>query len=391
MMAHYQNSLAAVEALKPSMPLTCLRPHEWTRMARLFVSQFPGLVLYAVKCNPDPVILQALRQGGIEHFDTASLNEINAVRSIQPDAGCYFMHPVKSREAIKAAYFQKAVRHFVVDCRDELEKIAATLAAESLAPPRDVVIMVRLATARGAAVYDLGGKFGCTVEQGAALMQAATAKGWAVGLCFHVGSQCMTPNSYVAAMRLAGECARQAGIEPAIIDVGGGFPTRYVGATPPPLENFFDAIKQSLTLVPGPADRPLWCEPGRGIAASGASVVVRVELRRDRMLYINDGIYGNLVDLRYPGIHMPMRGIRMRGGRASFMTGALQPFGLFGPTCDCVDQLPGPYALPDDINEGDWIEIGQAGAYTGVTATDFNGFRSDARVIVEDEPFIPLS
>ncbi|MFM2045211.1 MAG: hypothetical protein RLY86_3787 [Pseudomonadota bacterium] len=376
----HADAAAMIAALRPVDPVFCFRPKVLTARAREFVDGFPGEVLYAVKCNPEPHVLQALWDGGVRHFDTASLPEITDVKRQFPSAGCYFMHPVKGREAIREAYEQFGVRHFVVDHPDELAKVS-----DCTGRARDVVIMVRLATARGAAVYDLGGKFGCTVEQGAELLAGAKALGLRAGVCFHVGSQCMTPQSYIAALGLVARALDLAGVEPAVIDVGGGFPTRYVGPEAPPLAEFFAAIDRGMAGIRRPADCRLWCEPGRGMVAGGASVVVRVELRRDRQLYINDGLYGSLADLKFPGIHFPMRVIRPGGTPSA----TLAPFGFFGPTCDCYDQLQGPYMLADDVREGDFIEIGQAGAYTTVTRTWFNGFFAGTYVEVQDPPLLP--
>lgn len=376
----FADAAAMVAALRPSAPVYCYRPHVLTARARAFVAGFPGDVLYAVKCNPEPLVVEALWAGGIRHFDTASLPEIEGVRSLYSDAACYFMHPVKGREAIQSAHVMHGIRHFVVDHPDELAKIIQ----ETGGDPR-IVIMVRLATARGAAVYDLGGKFGCSVEQGAELMRLASAHGLKCGLCFHVGSQCMTPGSYLAALRLVRACIAQSGVDPVVVDVGGGFPTGYVGHEPPPLSDYMETIRDGLNAVGLPAGCAVWCEPGRGLVADGASLVVRVEMRRDGQLYLNDGLYGSLCDLKFPGIHMAMRVIR--DGR--FHEGPTAPFGLFGPTCDCWDQMPGPYLLPEDVREGDWIEIGQCGAYTTATRTAFNGFLADTFVTVEDGAFLP--
>ncbi|MFC7332203.1 type III PLP-dependent enzyme [Rhodocista pekingensis] len=382
MLPRFADADAMVAALEPEEPVYCYRPDELTARARQFVGAFPGHVLYAVKCNPEPLVLDALWAGGIRHFDTASLQEIELVKGHFAAGGCYFMHPVKQRGAVRDAYERMGVRTFVVDHRDELEKVTAETGGA-----RDVTVVVRLATARGAAVYDLGGKFGCTVEQGADLLRAATARGLRAGLCFHVGSQCLNPGSYTAALRLAAACQDLAGAELAVIDVGGGFPTPYVGHEPPPLADYMAAIRTGLETLRRPEDCAVWCEPGRGLVATGASLVVRVELRRDRHLYLNDGLYGSLCDLKFPGIHMPMRAVRP--GHA--FSDELVPFGLFGPTCDCYDQMPGPYMLPADIREGDWIEIGQCGAYTTATRTWFNGFFPGRAVRVDDPAFLPTA
>jgi ornithine decarboxylase len=376
----YADAAAMVAALRPADPVYCFRPHVLRQRAAEFVTSFPGDVLYAVKCNPEPLVLNAVWDGGVRHFDTASLVEISGVRDHYPSAHCYFMHPVKSREAIRESFGRHGIRTFVVDHAEELDKIT-----EETGGDRSVLIIARLATARGAAVYDLGGKFGTTPELAAGLLRTAESRGLRSGLSFHVGSQCMNPGSYGAALRLVKATLELSGTEPAVIDVGGGFPTRYVGPEPPPLADFMTEISSGVAAIPRPDDCKIWCEPGRGLVANGASLVVRVEMRRDRLLYINDGLYGSLCDLKFAGIHMAMRVIR----NGAWHDADLIPFGLFGPTCDCYDQMPGPFMLPHDIREGDWIEVGQAGAYTTATRTAFNGFYAGRFVLVEDYAFLP--
>jgi ornithine decarboxylase len=380
----FSDAAAMVAAMRPEQPVYCVRPHVLRETARHFVDAFPGIVLYAVKCNAEPMFLDALHAGGIRHFDTASLPEISIVGERSSESASYFMHPVKQRGAIRAAYHQHGVRYFVVDHPDELAKIMAETGYA-----RDVVIIVRLATARGAAVYDLGGKFGATPQQAADLLGSAHSAGYRVGLSFHVGSQCMTPGSYTVALRLAGQVAEIARVPLSVVDVGGGFPVPYVGLNPPSLEDYIDAIATGLAqmnLAPG---HEVWCEPGRALVAAGASLVVRVELRRENFLYINDGVYGSLSDLKYAGLRFPMRVLRPDGDRVDVLGDNLSDFSLFGPTCDPVDAMEGPYRLPADVREGDYIEIGQAGAYTTELRTDFNGFFSNRFVEVADDAFLP--
>lgn len=374
----FADAAEMVAVLAPAEPVYCLRPHVLRATAQAFCDTFPGEVLFAVKCNPDPHFLDALHAGGIRHFDTASLPEIALIRARYAEAHVHYMHPVKPREAIGRAAREFGVTHFVVDHPDELDKVVAQAGS-------DVTVVVRLATARGAAVYDLGGKFGTDVEGAAALLLAAARRGCRVGLCFHVGSQCLTPSSYTAALRQVGEVLRRAPVELAVLDVGGGFPVAYVGATPPPLADYVAAIRAGLAELPLSPGCRLWCEPGRALVAAGASVVVRVELRRDHLLYINDGVYGSLNDMVNPGIRFPVRLIRP--GRAA--ADELAPFTLFGPTCDPVDVLPGPFWLPADLRPGDYLEIGQAGAYSLAVRTGFNGFYPDALVEVADPAFLP--
>lgn len=376
----FPDAVAMAATLRPDHPVYCIRPHVLKSGTREFLDAFPGKVLYAVKCNAEPSFIDPLYEAGIRHFDTASLTEVALVKERYPDASAYFMHPVKQRGAIRAAYFQYGVRHFVVDHPDELDKVRAETGRA-----RDVVVMVRMATARGAAVYDLGGKFGATIDGTVELLTRARDAGHQVGMSFHVGSQCLTPGSYTAAMRLAAEVLERAEVDLRVLDVGGGFPVPYVGLYPPPLEDYVAAIRAGLAGLDLPADCELWCEPGRALVAAGASLVVRVELRRGRQLYINDGIYGSLSDLKYAGLAFPMRVLRIEGEPSAEM----EEFSLYGPTCDSVDFMEGPYRLAEDVREGDYIEIGQAGAYTLELRTDFNGFFPDRFVEVSDPAFLP--
>ncbi|HEV7370952.1 type III PLP-dependent enzyme [Arenibaculum sp.] len=376
----FPDAAAMAATLRPDNPVYCVRPHALRAGARDFLAQFPGKVLYAVKCNAEPVFVDALYEAGIRHFDTASLPEIALVKERYPDASAYFMHPVKQRSAIRAAYYQYGVRHFVVDHPDELEKVRVETGRAE-----DVTVVVRMATARGAAIYDLGGKFGASVDGTAALLRTAAQAGHPVGLSFHVGSQCLTPASYTAALRLAADVIERASVPIRVLDVGGGFPVPYVGLMPPPLDEYVAAIRTGLEGLDLPEGCELWCEPGRALVAAGASLVVRVELRRGNQLYINDGVYGSLSDLKYAGLTFPMRVLRV-DGRTS---GQLDDFALYGPTCDSVDHMEGPYRLAADVREGDYIEIGQAGAYTLELRTDFNGFFPDRFVEVSDPAFLP--
>ncbi|HYD30307.1 MAG TPA: type III PLP-dependent enzyme [Azospirillaceae bacterium] len=378
----FPDAAAMVATLTPEEPVYCLRPEVLRAQARAFVRGFPGKALYAVKCNAEPAVLDQLHAGGIRHFDTASLAEIALVKDRYVGARAYFMHPVKPRYAIREAHARWNVRHFAVDHPDEMAKIRFETAG---AP--DVVQVVRLATARGNAVYDLGGKFGCGVAEAARLVEEAVRGGQRVGLTFHVGSQCLNPAAYTAALELVRQVRTLAPLPLDVIDLGGGFPAAYVGVEPPPLEDYLSAIRAGLARLDLTDDTELWCEPGRALAAAGMSLVVRVDLRRDRQLYINDGVFGSLSDLRTPGFEFPMHGIR--AGRV--MAGPREPFTLFGPTCDPADAMHGPFLLPADIGEGDWIEIGQAGAYTAALRTRFNGFHPDRIVPVADGPLLPTA
>ena len=290
-----------------------------------------------------------------------------------PDAAIHYMHPVKSRPAIREAYRQHGVRDFALDSVDELEKIVAeTRVAGTPAP--DLGLLVRLALPKGGALYDLSGKFGASPEEAVTLLRRARGHAWRLGVCFHVGSQCMDPEAYVRALALAGETIRAAGVTVDVVDVGGGFPVSYPDITPPPLDLFMAAIARGYAALELPGTR-LWAEPGRALVAGGMSVVVQVQQRRGDALYINDGIYGSLSDAGVPGFRFPVR--LLRKGAAS---GEMMGFEFFGPTCDSADRMRGPFLLPADVREGDWIEVGQLGAYGACLRTAFNGF-DRARIV----------
>ena len=367
----FTSAAALIAHVTPSNPVVGLRPHLIQARARRILAAFPGSVLYAVKCNDAPEVLRALWAGGVREFDTASIGEVRAVRALLPQASCHFMHPVKSVGAIAEAYHDHGVRRFVFDHPDELAKIvAATGCAE------DLELFVRLAVPGEGALLALTGKFGVGVEDAGALVRAARGYAKVVGLTFHVGSQCVDPAAYGRAIALVAEVVRQVGPVDDL-DVGGGFPARYLGDEPA-FELFVATIREAVARH-GLACR-LQCEPGRALVADGASALARVELRRDDSLYLNDGVYGNLAELKWIGPHFPMRLVRPPRSSDGGRTG----FDLYGPTCDSIDSMPGPHWLPADTDEGDWVEVGMMGAYSNALKTGFNGFSSEKLAILSD-------
>ncbi len=365
---------------RPEEPMHCLRPGVFVAIARDFVTAFPGDVLYAVKCNPEPAVLRALWAGGVRHFDCASPAEVALVRSMFPDAGIHFMHPVKARGAIREAWARHGVRDFAIDCADELAKLRTEVAATGVAG--ELGVIVRLALPKGQAVLDLSGKFGAAADDAVALLRAARPLAARLGVSFHVGSQCLDPLAWRRALGLVGEVVRAAGVTIDIVDVGGGFPVAYPDVVPPPLGAFVAEIEEGFDRLGLPSAK-LWAEPGRALVAGGGSVVVQVQLRRGDALYLNDGVYGSLADAGTLGFRYPVRLIRARDAADG---ATLRPFRFYGPTCDSADVMEGPFLLPDDIAEGDWIEIGQLGAYGGCLRTGFNGFDRARIVEVRDNP-----
>jgi ornithine decarboxylase len=371
--------------MRPSDPLLCLRPAAIAGAARRFVDLFPGDVLYAVKCNPEPRLLRALWAGGVRHFDCASLPEVALVRKLLPAAEVHFMHPVKSRPAIRDAFDVYGVTDFAFDSADELAKILQeTVPVGLVGDPPVLGLFVRLALPKGGAVYDLSGKFGAPLGEAVELLRAARPHAARLGIAFHVGSQCLEPDAYLRAMALAGEASANCGVPVDVVDVGGGFPASYPDMTPPPLADYMAAIAAGAATLP--ADVRLWAEPGRALVAGGGSVVVQVQLRRGETLYVNDGVYGNLSDAGALGFRFPAR--RIRFGEADEARERHADFALFGPTCDSVDRMRGPFRLPADMREGDWIELGQLGAYGACLRTGFNGFGRADLVEVGDPPML---
>jgi ornithine decarboxylase len=352
----------------------CLRPAELRRMAVRFVSSFPGRALYAVKCNPHPYVLRTLYDAGIRDFDTASLEEIALVDALfGKAAGVFFNNPAKSRPAIRTASGTYRVRFYTVDHASELSKVVDEARGED-----DLVIAVRLATRSRDARYTLSTKFGAEPEEAVGLLRAVRRAGLQAGLAFHVGSQCLAPEAFAAALAACGDVIRRAGVPLALLNVGGGFPAPYPGDRAAHLERYFAAVILGHHGLRLPRGCLLLCEPGRSLVATAGSVVAQVLVRKDRCLYLNDGIFGNLQELRHPKERRPARLIRP-GRRVSPQ---LTSFRAYGPTCDSDDALAAPLELPDDVAEGDWVEIGMMGAYSLALRTWFNGFCAQTVVSV---------
>ena len=329
--------------------------------------------------------MSALWAGGVRHFDCASLAEVALVRGLLPAAEIHFMHPVKSRPAIRDAFDIHGVTDFALDSADELAKILQeTVPVGLVGDPPVLGLFVRLALPKGGAVCDLSGKFGAPLDEAAELLRAARPHAARLGIAFHVGSQCLEPDAYARALALAGEAIKRCGVPVDIVDVGGGFPVSYPEMVPSPLGDYIAVIKAAAAALPG--NVCLWAEPGRALVAGGGSVVVQVQLRRGDALYVNDGVYGNLSDAGALGFLFPARRIRL--SEADSADEAPTDFVLFGPTCDSADRMRGPFRLPADIREGEWIELGLLGAYGACLRTAFNGFGGADLVEVADPPLL---
>jgi ornithine decarboxylase len=338
-------------------------------------------VLYAVKANPSLWALDAVYAAGLRSFDVASEVEIELISGRFRDAKMAYMHPVKSRKSIERAYFHFGVRTFALDCEAELEKIVAATNGAN-----DLTLVVRLAVSNSDAGYALSGKFGVDAEDAPALLQATRRHANELGVSFHVGSQCMSPSAYRDAMELASSVILQAAVTVDIVDVGGGFPSAYPGMTPPDLKLYMDVIHEAFEDMPVLMNADLWCEPGRALVAESTSILARVELAKDGELYLNDGSYGNLFDAAHCKWPFPVKAHRPEGA----FEGEDTTFKLYGPTCDSLDVMEGPFHLPSDIREGDYIEFGMLGAYGVAMQTRFNGYGETDTVKVADAPWTSM-
>ena len=370
-----------VNTLKPDFPVYCIRPESIKTSTQFFKNNFPGKVLYAVKTNPDRDVLSHIINNGIENFDAASINEIQLIRSLKPDAHIYFMHTVKSRNDIAEAYFNLGIKDFSLDTKDELIKIL-----DATNNAKDLTLYVRIAISNEHAEIDLSRKFGAHASEALGLVRLCKEHANKIGISFHVGSQCMHKVSFTKAITEVGNIIKKTKIIPDIINVGGGFPSIYPDLNPEPLENYLDEIKNSIAKLNLPFSPELICEPGRAIVAESGSTIVKVNLRKKNKLYINDGTYGTLFDAGVPNFILPSRMIL--NGRVQ--SRKLTAFNFYGPTCDSMDYMKGPFLLPNNIKEGDYIELGQLGAYGLTFRTKFNGFYSDNIFELADQPIMSL-
>ena len=370
-----------INQLKPEKPIYCIRKKSIQLASKYFKKKFPGKVLYAVKTNPHPEVLKSIVESGIENFDVASIQEIKDIRAIDPNANCSYMHTVKSRENIKEAYFNYNVKAFSLDTKEELIKII-----ETTNQAKDLELFVRVAVSNEHAEIDLSKKFGALSSEAIGLLRLTRQYAKKIGLSFHVGSQCMHPISYAKGIADIANIIKKTKISPDYINIGGGFPAIYPDLVPQSLDNYFEEIKKSLINLKLKKLPEILCEPGRALVAESGSTIVKVILRKRQKLYINDGTYGTLFDAGTPNIVYPSRLIKNK----KFISKKLTAFDFYGPTCDSMDYMKGPFLLPNNIKENDYIELGQLGAYGLTFRTQFNGFYSNEVYEIEDEPIMTL-
>lgn len=355
-----------IRQMRPHNPVIAFHPHRLKAKADLFKQYFHGHVLYAVKCNPHPCILDMLHHNGISHFDTASLGEIQLLKSHYPNSHCYFMHPVKSRHAISEASRQYDIRHYVCDHINELDKICTEIQQH----PNNV-IFVRLSTDAGHASYDLSEKFGASAHEAVILLQHIKQRGFKAGIAFHIGSLCRDETAFTDALEKTKIVIENANIDIDYLDIGGGFPAPYPNTPQWDMATTLQHINNIIDDMALGDDVIRLCEPGRAMVAEAQTLIAPIHLRKGNKLYIGDGIYGCLSELIYQQFTLPTRVFSLDKPKDAKIT---EEFQIFGPTCDCVDKLPNVFSLPSETQAGDWLIFEHCGAYSNAIISNFNGF-----------------
>ena len=373
----YSSTQQAIDSCIPDVPMYLFRPHAVVANCQLFNQYFSGRILYAIKANDDPILLKLLIAQGIRSFDVASLYEVELMHEICPDATLFFMNPVKYSSAIHKAYHQFGVRNFSLDSEQELHKIL-----DATNNANDLHLFVRIFVSNESSVIDLSTKFGIHANESFSLLEKVHQYANKVSLCFHVGSQCKAPETYINALDVVKKLINTLPFKITAIDIGGGFPANYEGNTISPLEVCLKSLQEPLRSFPD--NISLLAEPGRALVASGHSLVTKVLGRKKNNLFISDGIYGGLFE---PCDAIPFPAIAYSGITHKKLSNQKNTFQLWGPSCDGDDKLKCSFNLPDNIDLGDYIEFGHAGAYSRVFRNNFNGFYAFKQVHVKDDVF----
>ena len=347
----------------PTQPVLYFAPSALHATAQRFIDGFDGLVTYAVKANDSKVVLENLVASGISAFDVASPAEMHALRSVSPDVVMHYNNPVRSRDEIAQAV-ELGVRSYSIDAPHEFEKLRA------LVDPAGVEVAVRLRLSVEGAAYHFGAKFGADAEQAVALLRMVKEAGYTPSMTFHPGTQCAAPSAWSTYIETCAEVAKAAGVTLSRLNVGGGFAANRGVA--PDLEAIFEAIHDAVIKAFGENAPALVCEPGRAMVADAFTLATRVKsIREDGAVFLNDGIYGALSEA--PSIGVPDRIVTVTSNGDQH-AGAVSRRVVFGPTCDSIDQLPDPLALPSDLAEDDYVLFSGMGAYSLATVTRFNGY-----------------
>ena len=355
--------------------------------ATFFQTHFPGKLSYAVKANSAECVLKTLNEFGLSHYDVASLVEMRQVHSINPDAILHYHNPIRSRTEITAAYQLYNCRRFVVDSLSEFQKLHDTLSGCDGFSPPNIQLAVRFAMPKHEdSVQDFSKKFGADLHEAEAILKLARTMDYVLGITFHVGSQCLSPEAYEKHITACHKISSRAEVELSFINVGGGFPALYqsteyedIKSNEDQLINFFHTIRQVKQRFFNTGVK-FECEPGRALIAPAFSLLTTIKTVREenRELYLNDGIYGGLMEAyQFKDLTPIYRFIGEASENPMISCDsrcAEDEWTIYGPTCDPCDVLPLPMRLPSFIHEGDKIEFLGVGAYSLATSTRFNGY-----------------
>lgn len=361
----WSNPAEYLRTQRPEAPVLFFSPAALQAQARRFIDGFPGMVTYAVKSNPEEVVIENLVAAGLRGFDVASPFEMHLIRRLAPEAALHYNNPVRARHEIATAV-ELGVKSYSVDSASELEKLIEMVPAEGCE------ITVRFKLPVSGAAYNFGAKFGATADLAVTLLRRVAEAGFIPSLTFHPGTQCTDPAAWESYIRKAAQIAAEAGVTVARLNVGGGFPNHRLIGVVPQLEATFALIGRVTAEVFGDNRPLLVCEPGRALCGDAFTLGARVKAVRDGShVFLNDGVYGALTELPLIGVIDRISVLTPEGVRRD---GPVAPRIVFGPTCDSVDRLPGEIPLAADIAEGDFVVVEGMGAYSTVTNTRFNGF-----------------
>ena len=355
-------------------PFFIYKPINLKKSVNYFIKNFSGEALYAVKANPSEFILKEIYEQGIRSFDVASINEIKLVKTLFDNSKIYFMNPVKPRHVINEAYHKYGVRHFSLDNDIELNKIV-----ESTGYAKDLNLHLRISVPNHFSKINLSKKFGIDGFKSKTLLKKIRKISKKIGVTFHLGSQCMNPNAYKLAINKASLLIKESNLDVDFFNIGGGFPAEYFGIKQQPLTKYFKVINTEFLKYFKNSKTKLLSEPGRVLVSNSMSLIVRVDLRKKNILYINDGTHSFLRDAGEHDFIYPVKIFKKEE------KSKLIPFSFYGPTCDSSDFMRGPFLLPESTNEGDYLEIEEMGAYSLSMKNNFNGFFSKPKIFIEEE------
>lgn len=359
--AEFTRLVTYISRNSPDDPVHFFHGHALDRAFDTFRNGFSGMVTYAVKANPDPMVLHRLVERGMDGFDVASPAEMALVRSVSDSAALHYNNPVRSLSEI-AAGLTNGVSSWSIDRESELEKLVGLPAGHEIA--------VRLRLPVKGAAYDFGAKYGADPDLAVTLVQKVQAMGLTASMTFHPGTQCDAFGVWSTYIAACADVSRRAGVPLARLNVGGGFAANRLSIAPD-LTRIFHEIDQAVTDNFGPNRPALICEPGRALATEAFSLLVRVKAVDDDTVTLNDGIYGGLAEWRDLSVGNRITCFAPDGSLRGANTA---PRKVFGPTCDSLDCLPTPVLLPQDLQSEDYVLIGGMGAYSQATATGFNGY-----------------